>query len=66
MVQASTDRRLITDDMMQTINAAIECVLSQSSFGQVIITIEKGRPRWVSPAPSLPLTPVEVPAQRSP
>lgn len=62
MSNDSAQCRHITSDMMTNIDNAIADVLSRSKFGEVRIVIEKGVPRWVIPAPSLPLEPVRVAA----
>lgn len=57
MSQADAPRNHLTDYMVNAINAAIDEVERRSGYGQVIINIEKGVPRWINPAPSLPLSP---------
>jgi hypothetical protein len=56
--ESETNYSHITVEMIKIIDDAICAVLSQSSFGKVIIDIEKGQLRWVTPAPSLPIAPV--------
>lgn len=47
---------IVTKQMIDEIARAIEQV-AEHGFGEVHIHIEKGVPRWVSPAPSYPLAP---------
>lgn len=44
-----------TPEMIHKIIDAIEQV-SASGFGEVVIVIERGVPRWVRPAPSIELS----------
>ncbi len=53
----------LTEDMIKKINEAVEFVAA-AGFGEVKIVIDKGAPRWVVPAPSLPLTPIGIPVPR--
>lgn len=57
MSKAPTPRNHLTTDMIIKINDAVDEVSERSGYGQVIINIEKGVPRWINPAPSLPLSP---------
>ena len=59
-MNCKTPLALLTEDMITQINRAVEAVVEASGFGEVVIVIERGVPRWIRPAPSLPLeTPVQ-------
>jgi hypothetical protein len=51
----------LTEDMIRKINEAVDSVVASSGFGEVVIVVEKGVPRWVRPSPSIPLTPAPSP-----
>lgn len=54
----------LTEDMIKQISQAVEMVSASQGFGEVIIVIQKGVPRWVKPSPSIPLAPAIPPDQR--
>lgn len=45
----------LTQDMIEKINRAVDYVITSSRFGEVIIVIEKGAPRWIRTSHSEPL-----------
>ncbi len=55
------DARL-TEDMIKKINQAVEAV-SHAGYGEVVIKVEKGVPRWVVQSTSCPLIPGPAPTR---
>lgn len=46
---------VVTPDMIRKIIDAVEQVAA-ARFGEVVIVVERGVPRWVRPAPSIELS----------
>ena len=52
----------LTNDMIEKINIEVERVARLTGFGEVIIVVERGVPKWLKPSPSIPLQePTAVP-----
>ena len=45
----------LSDDMVKQINDEIAKVVQRTGFGEVTIVVEEGVPKWLRPAPSIPL-----------
>jgi hypothetical protein len=58
---AQTDASKLPEDMIAKISEAVQAVITASGYGEVVIVVEKGVPRWIKPSPSIPLT---IPGQR--
>ena len=55
--QASEPFDRLSDDMIETINAEIRRIAREHGFGELTLRIEEGVPKYLLPAPSIPLRP---------